>query len=81
MTARPARIFGIAYRCTVAEYSIRLPDHDGAISCLNEAEVRETLEEFRKRNPTTLWTGVMVHELKPGSTAGTERSPFDFIDD
>ena len=63
----------------MADYAVKLPDREDPIHCANDAEVRETLEEFRTRNPDTLWQGVMVHEMRPSSTTGTERSVFDFI--
>ena len=59
---------------------MKLPDRDDAIHCANDAEVRETLEEYRQRNPGTNWGNVMVHEMRPSSTVGTERAVFDFID-
>lgn len=65
----------------MGDFAVKLPDRDDAIHCANNAEVRETLEEFRERNPGTLWTGVMIHEMSGTSTTGMERSVYDFLDE
>jgi hypothetical protein len=65
----------------MGDYAVKLPGRDSAIHCANEAEVKATLEEFRKQNPGTLWAGVHIDEMSGTSTTGAERSVFDFIDD
>lgn len=78
----PMSPLGIGSRVpAVSDYAVNLPDRDDAIHCANEAEVRQTLEEYRARNPGTLWSGVMIHEMRSTSTVGTERSVFDFLED
>jgi hypothetical protein len=64
----------------MGDFAVKLPDREDSIHCANVAEVTETLEEFRQRNPGTLWAGVMIHELRPSSTVGIERSVFDFVE-
>lgn len=63
----------------MSDFAVKLPDRDGDIHCATEAEVKSTLEEYRERNPRTLWSGVMVHEMTGTSTVGHERSVFDFV--
>jgi hypothetical protein len=65
----------------VGDYAVKLPDRERPIHCANDAEVMETLEEYRRRHPGTLWGNVIIHEMRPGSTMGTERSVFDFVDE
>jgi hypothetical protein len=63
----------------MTDYAVKPPDGDENTHCATEAEVRETLEEFRQRNPGTLFAGVSVVEMTGSSTTGTERSVFDFV--
>lgn len=63
----------------MGDFAVKLPNSDSAIHCANAAEVKATLEDYRKQNPGTDFANVMVHEMTGTSTTGTERSPRDFI--
>jgi len=63
----------------MGDFAVKLPDRDTAIHCATAAEVKATLEEYRKQNPGTNFANVMVHEMSGASTTGTERSPHDFV--
>ena len=62
---------------SVSDYALRIGDEDSGP--YTERELREKLEEYRAANPGTLFAEVGIWEMKPGGTAGTERSVFDFI--
>jgi hypothetical protein len=62
-------------------FAVKLPDRDEAIGCTDEADVGRVLEQYRAKNPGTLFGSVMVHEMREHSTVGTPRSVYDFIDE
>lgn len=63
----------------MSTYAVLLPGSDEPVQCANEAEVTATLEQYRTANPKTMWSGISIHEMTVGGTAGRERSVFDFV--
>ena len=63
----------------MARYAVRFPDDDVTHGYDSDEEVRRALEQYQSENPGTMFHGVSIHEMTPGSTVGTERHPYDFV--
>jgi hypothetical protein len=65
----------------VSEYGMKLLDEKGTRGPLTDDELRAELERYRNDHPDDEAFGrVQVWEMPPGSTVGTPRSAFDFVD-
>ena len=66
----------------MSEYSLTLLKEDDSRGTFAEGDLRRELEEYREAHPEDPnFAQILVWEHRPGSTVGTPRSPFDFVDE
>ena len=58
----------------MGDLAVNCPTAIARSHCANDAEVKQTLEDYRRQNPGTSFTNVMVHEMRSTSTTGPSAS-------